>query len=126
MTPTLPRWCVLIPCLNEEVAIRGVVESVLALGAPVIVVDDGSDDRTPEILAALPVTVLRHDRRLGKGHALRDGFREALRSRGTIELDEDVYLDAAALSGVSKYVARVKCAMLPWVALEDALAKSSV
>ena len=79
MTPTLHRWCVLIPCLNEEVAIRGVVESVLALGAPVIVVDDGSDDRTPEILAALPVTVLRHDRRLGKGHALRDGFREALR-----------------------------------------------
>jgi nitrogen fixation NifU-like protein len=53
--------------------------------------------------------------------ALIDGFREALRSRGTVELDEDVYLDAAALSGVSKYVARVKCAMLAWVALEDDL-----
>ena len=53
--------------------------------------------------------------------ALIDGFREALRSRGTILLDEDVYLDAAALSGVSKYVARVKCAMLAWVALEDDL-----
>lgn len=53
-----------------------------------------------------------------------DGFREALRSRGTIELDEDVYLDAAALSGVSKYVARVKCAMLAWVALEDDLARA--
>ncbi len=56
--------------------------------------------------------------------ALIDGFREALRSRGTIELDEDVYLDAAALSGVSKYVARVKCAMLAWVALEDDLARA--
>ncbi len=53
--------------------------------------------------------------------ALIDGFREALRSRGTILLDEDLYLDAAALSGVSKYVARVKCAMLAWVALEDDL-----
>ena len=53
--------------------------------------------------------------------ALIDGFREALRSRGSILLDEDVYLDAAALSGVSKYVARVKCAMLAWVALEDDL-----
>ena len=53
--------------------------------------------------------------------ALIDGFREALRSRGTILLDEDEYLDAAALSGVSKYVARVKCAMLAWVALEDDL-----
>ena len=56
--------------------------------------------------------------------ALIDGFREALRSRGTILLDEDVYLDAAALSGVSKYVARVKCAMLAWVALEDDLARA--
>ncbi|GAA1920871.1 SUF system NifU family Fe-S cluster assembly protein [Microbacterium aoyamense] len=56
--------------------------------------------------------------------ALIDGFRTALRSRGEIVLDEDVYLDAAALSGVSKYVARVKCAMLAWVALEDALARA--
>nr|WP_225562097.1 glycosyltransferase family 2 protein [Rhodanobacter sp. DHB23] len=75
----MPRWCVLIPCLDEEAAIRGVVESVLALGVHVIVVDDGSTDRTPEILATLPVTLLRHDSRRGKGQALRDGFREALR-----------------------------------------------
>ncbi|WP_029146551.1 Fe-S cluster assembly sulfur transfer protein SufU [Microbacterium luticocti] len=54
--------------------------------------------------------------------ALIDGFRTALRSRGTMELDEDVYEDAAALTGVSKYTARVKCAMLAWVALEAALA----
>ncbi|HUH56531.1 MAG TPA: glycosyltransferase family 2 protein [Rhodanobacter sp.] len=73
-----PRWCVLIPCLNEEAAIQSVVESVLALGAPVIVIDDGSGDRTPEIVAALPVTLLRHTRRRGKGEALRRGFREAL------------------------------------------------
>jgi nitrogen fixation NifU-like protein len=53
-----------------------------------------------------------------------DGFREALRSRGAMELDEDVYGDAAALTGVSRYVARVKCAMLGWVALEDALRKA--
>jgi len=54
--------------------------------------------------------------------ALLDEFREALRSRGTIELDEDRFGDAIALNGVSKYVARVKCAMLPWVALEATLA----
>lgn len=53
-----------------------------------------------------------------------NGFREALRSRGKIELDEDVYGDAAALTGVSKFSARVKCAMLAWVALEDALARA--
>lgn len=56
--------------------------------------------------------------------ALVEGFREALRSRGQIELDEDVYGDAAALSGVAKFSARVKCAMLAWVALEDAIAKA--
>ena len=73
------RWCVLIPCLNEEAAIHGVVSAVLAHGASVIVVDDGSNDRTPEILATLPVTLLRHRQRSGKGEALRTGFREALR-----------------------------------------------
>lgn len=75
----LPRWCVLIPCLNEEAAIESVVRSVLALDAPVIVIDDGSDDRTPELVAQLPVTLIRHPTRHGKGEALRSGFREALR-----------------------------------------------
>ncbi len=51
-------------------------------------------------------------------------FREALRSRGTVTLDEETFGDAAALSGVSKYTARVKCAMLAWVALEDVLARA--
>lgn len=48
-------------------------------------------------------------------------FREALRSRGKIPLDEETFADAAALSGVSKFTARVKCAMLAWVALEEGL-----
>jgi len=56
--------------------------------------------------------------------ALIDAFREALRSRGKVELDEDEFGDAAALGGVSKFTARVKCAMLAWVALEDALARA--
>jgi glycosyltransferase involved in cell wall biosynthesis len=73
------RWCVLIPCLNEEKAIGQVVKSALRLGVPVIVIDDGSHDRTPEIVGAMPVTLLRHPQRQGKGEALRTGFREALR-----------------------------------------------
>ncbi len=52
-----------------------------------------------------------------------DDFRVAMRSRGTIEPDEEVFGDAVVLGGVSKYMARVKCAMLAWVAAEDALAK---
>ena len=52
------------------------------------------------------------------------GFREAMRSRGEITLDEEEFGDIAALSGVSKFVARVKCAMLAWVAAEDSIARA--
>lgn len=48
-------------------------------------------------------------------------FRELMRSRGRLEADEEILGDAAALAGVAKYPARVKCAMLAWVAAEDAL-----
>ncbi len=53
-----------------------------------------------------------------------EGFRTALRSRGAIAPDEDLVGDAAALAGVARYPARVKCAMLAWVAAEDALVKA--
>ena len=49
-------------------------------------------------------------------------FRESMRSRGEVPVDEDLLGDAIALEGAAKYVARVKCAMLAWVAAEDALA----
>lgn len=50
-----------------------------------------------------------------------DAFRTVMRSRGTVQADEEVLGDAAAFSGVSRYPARVKCAMLAWVAAEEAL-----
>jgi nitrogen fixation NifU-like protein len=52
-----------------------------------------------------------------------DEFREMMRSRGQVEGDEELLGDAVVLGGASRYVARVKCAMLSWVAAEDALAK---
>ena len=52
-----------------------------------------------------------------------NAFREMMHSRGSIDGDEDLLEDAVAFQGASRYVARVKCAMLPWVALEDAIAK---
>ena len=54
-----------------------------------------------------------------------DSFREVMRSRGTIEPDEELFGDAVVLGGVSKYMARVKCAMLAWVAAEHALAQAA-
>ncbi|MEO7447739.1 MAG: Fe-S cluster assembly sulfur transfer protein SufU [Humibacillus sp.] len=49
-----------------------------------------------------------------------------LTSRGRVAGDESVIGDGVALAGVSKYPARVKCALLGWTALTDALARSGV
>lgn len=76
--------------------------------------------------ASMLVSLLEEDAPVTRDDAtaLIDGFRDALRSRGQVPLAEEAYGDAAALSGVSKYSARVKCAMLAWVALEDALSRT--
>ncbi|WP_449277576.1 Fe-S cluster assembly sulfur transfer protein SufU [Leucobacter sp. GX24907] len=47
-----------------------------------------------------------------------NAFREMIQSRGESEPDEDLLGDAVAFQGVAKFVMRVKCAMLAWVALE--------
>ncbi|BAX92287.1 Fe-S cluster assembly sulfur transfer protein SufU [Mycobacterium shigaense] len=52
-------------------------------------------------------------------------FSEMISSRGTIEGDEDVLGDGIAFAGVAKYPARVKCALLGWLAFKDALARAS-
>ena len=51
-------------------------------------------------------------------------FREVLRSRGKVAADPEVLGDATAFEGVARYAARVKCAMLSWVAAEDALGQA--
>ena len=78
MSDQSTSWCVLIPCFNEEKAIGEVVSSAMKLGRPVIVVDDGSEDRTAEIASEFPVELLRHPHQRGKGEALLTGFRHAL------------------------------------------------
>ena len=46
-------------------------------------------------------------------------------SRGTIDGDEEVIGDGIAFAGVAKYPARVKCALLGWMAFKDAVAQAS-
>ncbi|MGQ0718345.1 MAG: Fe-S cluster assembly sulfur transfer protein SufU [Pseudonocardiales bacterium] len=50
-----------------------------------------------------------------------DAFMEMVQSRGQVEPDEDVLQDAVAFAGVSRYPARVKCALLGWMAFKDAV-----
>lgn len=82
---------VLIPALNESLRIREVVQNALKHCPNVIVVDDGSSDDTHACIADLPVIVLRHAQRQGKGESLRDGFREARERgfKGVLTMDGD-------------------------------------
>jgi nitrogen fixation NifU-like protein len=49
-----------------------------------------------------------------------DEFVALMQSKGTVEGDEELLEDAVALAGVSKYPARIKCALLGWMAFKDA------
>lgn len=53
--------------------------------------------------------------------ALHDEFLEMMNSQGKMEPDEDRFEDGIAFIGVSQFPARVKCALLGWSALKDAL-----
>jgi nitrogen fixation NifU-like protein len=55
-----------------------------------------------------------------------DAFVELMQGRGQVEADEEVLEDAIAFAGVSKYPARVKCALLGWMAFKDAVARAEV
>lgn len=55
-----------------------------------------------------------------------EAMRRMLTSRGQDQGDEEVIGDGVALAGVAQYPARVKCALLGWMALTDALAQSGV
>jgi nitrogen fixation NifU-like protein len=53
-----------------------------------------------------------------------DAFTEMVSSRGTVQGNEDVIGDGVAFAGVAKYPARVKCALLGWMAFKDALVQA--
>jgi len=66
-----------IPAYKEETSIAKVIVKALKHADKVIVCDDGSDDMTGEIAEKLGAEVIRHERNMGKGAALRDLFRLA-------------------------------------------------
>jgi nitrogen fixation NifU-like protein len=53
-----------------------------------------------------------------------EAFLELMQSKGQLEPDEDVLEDGIAFAGVSKYPARVKCALLGWMAWKDATSQA--
>jgi len=72
------------------------------------------------------MTDLVIDQTLGDALGVLNEFTAMMTSRGKLEGDEDVIGDGIAFAGVSKYPARVKCALLGWMAFKDAAAQAAV
>lgn len=88
---------VVIPAYNEERNIGRVIDSLRAEGwRNLLVVDDGSSDRTAEIARRKGAEVLVHQKNLGLGAALRSGFRRALElgADAVVTFDADGQHDA--------------------------------
>ena len=58
--------------------------------------------------------------------SVHDTFLELMQGSGQVEADEDVLEDGVAFAGVARFPARIKCALLPWMAWKDATATAVV
>ncbi len=108
---------VVIPAFNEEASIRSTIEHLRALPAydnwELLVVDDGSSDRTAEVAAALSARVMRHPHNLGYGRALKTGIAAAtydtiviMDADGTYDAGDIPQLLAAYAGGFDMVVGR--------------------
>ena len=97
---------IVIPCYNEErrLDVGAFVELSTTPGLSLLFVDDGSSDRTPEILAGLAsasdsIEVLVLTRNVGKGNAIREGVRRVMEGETAIVgyLDADLATPASEL-----------------------------
>jgi len=93
-----------IPAFNEERYIASVLVRLRGLVDEVIVCDDGSVDLTADIAEAMGATVLRHNRNLGYGAALRTLFKKALQmdAEVAVTLDSDGQHDPGELPRLVK------------------------
>ena len=86
------RLLTAIPVHNEEASLVGVLTEVMKYAGDVLVVDDGSTDRTPTLLRGFPtVRTIRHPRNLGYGAGLRTAFQATIEGGydGLVTLDCD-------------------------------------
>ena len=111
------------PTCGDEVTLRVLLKDTG--GEPVV--EDVSFDSLGCSISQASASVMT-DLVIGKpvSEAMRisDAFLELMKSKGQLEPDEDVLEDAVVFAGVSKYPARIKCALLGWMAWKDATAQA--
>jgi glycosyltransferase involved in cell wall biosynthesis len=98
------KRCAIVPALNEEGSIVSVIEGIRAFdpGFEIVVVADGSTDRTPQMAEAAGATVLRLPFNLGIGGAVQTGFRYAYENgfQLAVRLDGDGQHDPQELPSI--------------------------
>ena len=74
--------------------------------------------------SASVMTELLIGKTVAQTEPIREAFLEMMRGKGQVEPDEDVLEDAIAFAGAAKLTARIKCALLSWMAFQDALVRA--
>ncbi len=93
----MPRITAIIPAYNEELAIGSVVISTSNYVDHIMVVDDGSTDKTAEIAEKAGAQVIRHKQNMGKGAALKTGFNTVKNTGIIVTMDSDGQHDPAEI-----------------------------
>ena len=110
------------PTCGDEVTMR---VHLSGYGTDAVVADVSYDAEGCSISQAATsvMTDLVIGKRLAEALSVHDTFLTMMQGRGSVEPDEDVLEDAIAFAGVAKFPARVKCALLSWMAWKDAVSQ---
>ncbi|MDG4765546.1 SUF system NifU family Fe-S cluster assembly protein [Solwaraspora sp. WMMD406] len=109
------------PTCGDEVTVRVALDADTHVG----VSHDGQGCSISQASASVLYDLV-DGRSVEEAFAVHGAFVELVSGRGTVEPDEDVLGDGVAFAGVARYPARVKCALLPWMAFKDAAARAGV
>ena len=111
------------PVCGDEVTLRVTLKDV----GGEAVVEDVSYDSLGCSISQASVSVMSNlviGKPVAEAMTISQAFLELMKSKGEGQPDEDVLEDAVVFAGVSKYPARIKCALLGWMAWKDATARA--